>query len=484
MVTPSTDSAPVVTVPGPASAAAAASDASSLFGHPVVIVAMRRTAALGVAALPAPLAQGVVAVTTVAAGAGEPTLPAGPNWIEIDPERGFRVARARLGGSLRAASFPVRVARIVRHPLRTVRRRSLYRRRGELRDETIAHGLRASVDAAAAGGPVTVVPLESADASRLRPLIGGSARLVEITLDDLTAAWEVAGRPATVAPTASRTATYDPASYWGRLHERHDLSAVGQSGLPPQINAWLYRSLARTLRGFLARHGVTRPAPATAFDIGVGTGYWVRFWRSLGVEVVDGCDLVPEAVELVRAETSAAGAKGTYTTADIGVEGGLPAGSYGAVSCMNVLLHLTDDDAFDRALAAIAGLVGPGGVLVLAEPMLIDAAWERPHDPSLHSRARSVARYRRPLEVAGLVLEDLRAGTVLANNPLEAGSRRSFERYARWWRWVASESKANPQSARWLGPLVMGLDRVALRTGAAPSTKLALFRRPAEGTRR
>jgi hypothetical protein len=39
---------------------------------------------------------------------------------------------------------------------------------------------------------------------------------------------------------------------------------------------------------------------------------------------------------------------------------------------------------------------------------------------------------------------------------------------------------ADARSARWLGPLVLGLDRVAMLTGQSPSTKFALFRRPAQ----
>ena len=45
---------------------------------------------------------------------------------------------------------------------------------------------------------------------------------------------------------------YSAADYWSNLHQRDDLSAVGQSALPPGINTWLYRSLARNLRRFLA----------------------------------------------------------------------------------------------------------------------------------------------------------------------------------------------------------------------------------------
>ena len=279
------------------------------------------------------------------------------------------------------------------------------------------------------------------------------------------------GRPASGPP-------YDPARYWSDLHQRSDLSAVGQSALPAAMNAWLYQILEGNLRRFLGRHGLLRPAPAAAFDVGMGTGYWVRMWRALGVPVVDGCDLVPAAVERIGRETAEAGAAGRFVVADIGLPGSLPAAEYPLVSCLNVLLHVTDDAAFERALHNVAALVAPGGVLLLAEPILRNAAWERPHDPASHSRARAIERYRVPLEAAGLRLVDLRPATVLANNPIEAVSAGAFARYGRWWRFVARWSKRGAGHARWLGPLLFVLDRLAMATGAAPTTKFALFRRP------
>ena len=60
--------------------------------------------------------------------------------------------------------------------------------------------------------------------------------------------------------------SYSPTDYWAELHRRDDLSAVGQSGLPTEINRWLYRILARNLRAFLRRHDLLRPPPAAMFD--------------------------------------------------------------------------------------------------------------------------------------------------------------------------------------------------------------------------
>ncbi len=272
------------------------------------------------------------------------------------------------------------------------------------------------------------------------------------------------------------TMSYDPRDHWARLHARGDLSSVGQSGLPADLNGWLYRALERRVRWFVRRHQALQGVE-TAFDVGSGTGYWARVWHDLGVARVDGCDLVPAAVERLGAEFGSRGDR--FVAADIGApDAGLPVGPYGLVSVMNVLLHLTDDAAFRRALTNIAGLVGPGGSLLLVEPILLDATYERPPTETQTSRARALAAYRDPLLAAGLELVELRGALAMANNPIEAGSRAAYDRYLRWWRWVARRAKSSPTSIHWLGPLMLTLDRVALARGAAPSSKIVLFRRP------
>jgi SAM-dependent methyltransferase len=193
---------------------------------------------------------------------------------------------------------------------------------------------------------------------------------------------------------------------------------------------------------------------------------------------VDGCDLVPEVVTRAVAEARDRGDVARFVVADVSDPAQLPDERYDLVSCMNVLLHVVDDPTFERALHGIAGLVAPGGSLLLAEPILLDPSYEQPFDPTRHSRARALERYRGPLEAAGLRLVHLRAGTVLANNPIEAGSPAAFARYTRWWRSVARRTKADPDSARWIGPLLLVADRLAMTTHAAPTTKFALFSRP------
>ncbi len=270
---------------------------------------------------------------------------------------------------------------------------------------------------------------------------------------------------------------YTPIDYWARLHERDDLSAVGQSGLPASMNRWLYRALERNVGAFLRRHGLTRPFPERVFDVGAGIGFWVNAWHRRGATRVDGCDLVPDAVIRLNERF---GSGGEFVVADIGDPAQLPERRYPLVSCMNVLLHVTDDVAFAAALAGIAGLVEPGGALLITDPIVGEETTLAAYDPERHSRVRHLADYTGPLEAAGLVLVELAPATVLANNPIEAGSPAAYRRYVRWWKFVAGRTKRNPRSAAWIGPLVDTADRVAMRTGAGPSSKLLLLRRPAD----
>lgn len=267
---------------------------------------------------------------------------------------------------------------------------------------------------------------------------------------------------------------YTPSQYWSRLHDRHDLSAVGQSGLPSAMNEQLYRILARNLQSFLRKNRVERVGP-DAFEVGAGSGYWFDLWHALGAERIDGCDLVPAAVDDLA---SRFGAGGTFRVADLGVDD-LGPGRYDFVACMNVLLHITDDARFEHALAAIATIVRPGGRLLLTEPMLLHDRFARRYDPDASSRARPFARYVKPLEAQGLRLDALAAATAVGNNPIEG----------RWpwlyffWRgvWVAASApvRVHRASARWIGEAMYRVDPALLALHAAPSSKFALFSRPA-----
>jgi SAM-dependent methyltransferase len=254
---------------------------------------------------------------------------------------------------------------------------------------------------------------------------------------------------------------YLPEEYWEHLHHRDDLSAVGQSGLPASFNAWLYRNGARNLDRFLAAH--LDRHPPTVYDVGSGTGYWVEYWSRRGARV-DGSDLVPTAVGRLADRFD-----GDFTVLDITADG--PTGRYELVSCMNVLLHILDDAAFERALAHVAGAVAPGGVLLIAEP-IASRGWV-----GTASRARTLHQYVEPLAEAGLRLLAIAGTTVIGANPIERSARLD-PMWRLWWSAASRTARTSRVAGELIGRFIYAVDPALLRLGLWPSGKFAMFERP------
>lgn len=97
-----------------------------------------------------------------------------------------------------------------------------------------------------------------------------------------------------------------------------------------------------------------------ALDVGCGAGLLAEPLARLG-SAVTGVDAAGENIAVARAHAAAAGLAIDY------VSGGVEAveGAFDLVTCMEVIEHVADREAFARGLAA---RVAPGGVLVMSTP--------------------------------------------------------------------------------------------------------------------
>jgi SAM-dependent methyltransferase len=268
---------------------------------------------------------------------------------------------------------------------------------------------------------------------------------------------------------------YEPTTYWEGLHEEPSLRGVGQSGLPEELNRWLYKIGQRNVLRFLERQATLSPPPALVYDVGAGIGYWADLWYRLGASRVDGCDLVPKAVERLRVRFPAS----HFSVGDISVPGVIPIdGSYDLVTVMNVLLHIIDDDRFYQGARNAAAIVRPGGSLLLAEPVLMRPWHGLPVGPDASSRARTLQEYRQPFEDAGLDLLAVEASTVVGANPIDVAGAVRLRAAMGAWRVVTLIAARGPRAANLIGRGLDVIDRPLMRTGLAPSGKLVLFRRP------
>jgi SAM-dependent methyltransferase len=255
--------------------------------------------------------------------------------------------------------------------------------------------------------------------------------------------------------------------YWEhRLAEHESLSGVGWIGLGESFNRWMYRVRARVFSAAVRREADTAPADMKVLDIGSGTGFYLDLWRRLGAGAITGSDFTNVVVERLRARRP-----GTeIRQLDIGADA-LPRGAtgYDAISAMDVLFHIVDDDAYRRAFANLSGLLRPGGLLLFSENLL-----QHPAARASHQVSRSEPAIAEIIEESGLARVDVRPMFVLMNTPLDSSSRALRS----WWRLLTRVVSAHDTVGFTLGAALYPIELTLVRSlRRGPSTKLLVCRK-------
>jgi SAM-dependent methyltransferase len=266
---------------------------------------------------------------------------------------------------------------------------------------------------------------------------------------------------------------YRPPEYWDDLHETADLRAVGYPTLPLVYNRYLYENVARAVLRDLHRARVEIRG-RDVLDVGSGTGYWIDLWQREGAASVAGADLVPAAVERLRARLPAAV---SVVAADIGEGPPYPDRTFDVVTIMSVLHHVVDEDRFRTALANLASQLRPDGRLVVLDPLVVRGRWGPP--PGAHNTLRTRATWDAAAGSAGLRLLSVQPAGAWFAEPVDAGSRAAFAAHRLWWRAFAVTLRGRDRLANVVVPPLAALDRWVtprLRS-SGPSGKLLVLGR-------
>jgi SAM-dependent methyltransferase len=261
---------------------------------------------------------------------------------------------------------------------------------------------------------------------------------------------------------------FDPQAYWSeRLDRTYSLGGVGWLGLGEPFNRWMYRVRKQV---FLrtARRVLGEPRDARVLDVGSGTGFYIERWHDLDAGEVSGADLTDVAVGRLRERFPG----DTFTQFDLtGEPGALPAGHYSAVSAMDVLFHIVDDDGYARAVENIHSLLAPGGALIFSEN-LIHGEWIRGE----HQVVRDLDWVLALLDRTGFEVVRRRPLFVLMNTPVDSRSRL----LKRFWGLLMSGAKTGPRSAAALGAALYPVE-VALTAllRESPTTEIVVARKRA-----
>jgi len=238
------------------------------------------------------------------------------------------------------------------------------------------------------------------------------------------------------------------------------------------MNEWLYRAVRINIGRFLDRNTVL--PVERALDVGTGTGFWASFWHGRGIRVVDGSDLIPDAIKRLRAHPAG---PGEYFIADISNSTAFAERQpYPIVSCMSVLLHVTEDECFASAIRNLSTVTAYGGYLVIVDAVLTRDSRPRRRASVASSVARPLGDFVQPLKSHGMQLVDVAPAAVLASNPIEGPLVVFWALQMAWW-WLVAIDRWLPFMRNVAGRLLLTLDVALASTGFAPGTKVLLFRR-------
>jgi SAM-dependent methyltransferase len=263
---------------------------------------------------------------------------------------------------------------------------------------------------------------------------------------------------------SSERLRFDPLAYWEERLEPFDLSAVGYSALGLRYNRWLYRVRSMVFRRLVSESGLDLGA-AAVLDVGSGTGFYVAAWLRAGAASVTGSDATATATERLRRRFPGV----RFERFDITASPPFEPESFDAVSAFDVLFHVVDDDLYRNALANLASLLRPGGLLFLSENFVHGRAVRVEHQVS-----RPGTQIRGLLGDLGLEVVASRPMFVLMNAPLDSqrGAHRLF------WRLLSRAVSRHELVGATLGAALFPLELALVSTRRdGPSTEAVVCRK-------
>lgn len=215
--------------------------------------------------------------------------------------------------------------------------------------------------------------------------------------------------------TTATEKPFNAREYWEkRLSEKWGLHGVGHISYGGPYNEWLYR----VRKHVFLRHVRSLPIDlgnAAVLDVGSGTGFWLKMWKSIGVRELVASDLTHVAVENLRNENPGIEIR-EMDIADQNDLAGME-GRFDLISAFDVLFHITEESRFADAIANVARLLRPGGCLLFSDCLI-----HRKPRRAAHEVDRSIEDYARELDANGLKTLARVPVFVLMNTPIDSQS--------------------------------------------------------------
>ncbi len=145
---------------------------------------------------------------------------------------------------------------------------------------------------------------------------------------------------------------------------------------------------------------------------------------------------------------------------------------------MSVLLHITDDSRFDRAVANLARLLSTRGTALIMDPVVIHKWWGPAFDDTSNSKARTLDEWTSILGRHELEVTTIMPVTFLLANPVDTKHRLTFRALSWYWTSVMLVIGRRERLGRFVGNALSRLDKLLLQHARdGPSTKILVVRK-------
>jgi SAM-dependent methyltransferase len=184
-----------------------------------------------------------------------------------------------------------------------------------------------------------------------------------------------------------------------------DDSLTIMPGYSPLRTRYHYNAVENSI----LEHFIERPPKPgmSVLDVGSGAGHWLDFYRSvMGATRLVGVELAPQVAEALQRKYEAVD-EVIVLSADV-VDPIAVEPPFDVVNAIGVMFHIVEDARWERAVANLAGLLAPDGVMIVGGqfgPVTHDVGF-RPAGAGdsleVFKRLRSRRRWRSCAEAAGL----------------------------------------------------------------------------------
>ncbi len=112
------------------------------------------------------------------------------------------------------------------------------------------------------------------------------------------------------------------------------------------------------------------------------------------------------------------------------------------ISVMNVLLHITDDERFVRAISNLSEMLKEGGILLIADPIVIYNYWGKPFTKESSSKCRPLKQYLKVFATNRLSVVRLCPVSFFMSNPIDTKDKTTFQILRLMWRVISVFAKS------------------------------------------